>query len=183
MAAARPRGGRRARCWGLTPESVFGKNHDMKRMIVIHLSIAALFASGCSTPPESNSPAVASENSTPPKTYSTVVDGSWHGREVTPGREGPASLTISGQTLEFHGADANDWLKGTFTLRDDTHPKQFVGVVTECAQPEYVGKKCCAIYKLEDGTLTATGNEPGDSNIPSAFDAAGSRQFVFKHEQ
>jgi uncharacterized protein (TIGR03067 family) len=85
--------------------------------------------------------------------------------------------------LEFHGAYANDWLKGTFTLREDTNPKQFVGVVTECAGPEYVGRNCYAIYKLEDGTLTVAGNEPGVSGFPSAFDASGSRQFVFKHNQ
>ena len=74
-------------------------------------------------------------------------------------------------------------MKGTFTLREDTNPKQWVGIVTECAAPEAVGKKCYAIYKIEDGTLTITGNAPGVSDIPSAFDAPGSREFVFKHDQ
>jgi uncharacterized protein (TIGR03067 family) len=155
----------------------------MKHMILISLSVAALFASGCSTPPESNSAAVASESPTPPKTNLTVLEGSWKGRDVTPGQEGPASLTVSGQTLEFHGADANDWMKGTFTLREDANPKQFVGIVTECAAPEKVGQKAYAIYKIEDGTLTISGNQLGDPNFPLAFDVPGCRQLVFKHDQ
>ncbi len=155
----------------------------MKKMILIPLAMAALFASGCSTPSTSNSASAASKSSTPPKPDSTAIEGLWNGREVTPGREGPASITVSGQTLEFHGADANDWLKGTFTLREDSNPKQFIGLVTECAAPEFVGKSCYAIYKLEDGTLTVAGNDPGISNAPSAFDAPGSRQFIFKHGQ
>jgi uncharacterized protein (TIGR03067 family) len=154
----------------------------MKKIILIALSIAAIFVSGCSTHSASSSAAVAPENSAPPKATSTAFEGAWKGREVTPGREGPASISISGQTLEFHGADADDWLKGTFTVREDTNPKRWVGTVTECAAPEYVGKKCYAIYKIEDGTLTIAGNQPGDSIIPSAFDAPGSRQFVLKHD-
>jgi uncharacterized protein (TIGR03067 family) len=110
------------------------------------------------------------------------LEGSWHGREVTPGREAPATLTFSGQNLEFHGADADDWLKGTFILQEDGHPKQCVATVTECASTEYVGKKSYSIFKIEDGTLTITGNELGVSDFPSAFDASGSRQFVFKHD-
>jgi uncharacterized protein (TIGR03067 family) len=159
------------------------KNYDMKKTILIPLSLAALLAWGCSTPSKSNPAAAAPESPAAPKTDSTVFEGSWKGREVTPGREGPASLAVSGQTVEFHGANANDWLKGTFTLREDTNPKQFVGVVTECAVPEYVGQKCYAIFKIEDGALTVAGNEPGVANMPSAFDAPGSRQFVFKHDQ
>jgi len=155
----------------------------MKRMIPIFLFIAAMFASGCSTPGESNSPPVASEASTPPKTVSTPFEGSWKGRDMTLGSEGSVSLTVSGQTLEFHGAATDDWVKGTFTLREDASPKQFVAIVTDCAAPENIGKKSHAIYKIEDGTLTISGNELGDPNFPATFDAPGSRQLVFKHSQ
>jgi uncharacterized protein (TIGR03067 family) len=146
-------------------------------MILVSLSIAALFASGCSTSSPSN-PATPKTNA-----HATAFEGSWKGLELTPGQEGPASLTVSGQTLEFHGAEANDWIKGTFTLREDTQPKQFVGVITECAAPEYVGQKSYAIYKINDGVLTITGNSPGASDFPTAFDAPGTRQFAFKHGQ
>jgi hypothetical protein len=143
-------------------------NHAMKTMLLIPLSIAVILASGCSTPSKRNS---------------TVFEGSWTGHEVTPGREGPASLLVSGHTLEFHGAGPNDWLRGTFTLRDDTNPKQCVGIVTECPQADYVGKNFYSIFKIENGTLTVSGNEPGDTNIPSAFGSPGTRQIVFKHDQ
>ena len=102
---------------------------------------------------------------------------------MTPGREGPASLLVSGHTLEFHGAASDDWLKGTFTLHEETNPRQLTGTVTECAAADYVGKGVYSIFKIEDGALTLAGNEPGDTNIPSAFDASGTRQFVFKHDQ
>ncbi len=155
----------------------------MRRLILIPLSIAALFASGCSTPAESNPPAAGAGSSTPTKTGLTAFEGSWIGRDLTPGQEGPATLNVSGQNIEFHGTDANDWLKGTFTLREDTTPKQFVGIVSECGAPEYAGKYCYAIYKIEDGALTVAGYEPGITNFPRAFDAPDARELVFKHSQ
>jgi uncharacterized protein (TIGR03067 family) len=159
------------------------KNHDMKKIIPISLLMATLFALSCSTPSESHPPAVASESPAPPKANPTVLEGAWHGRDVTPGHEGPASMTVSGQSLEFHGGDANDWLKATFTLREDTLPKQWIGMVTDGPTPENIGKKIYAIYKIENGALTIAGHGPGDSDIPSAFDDPNSRQFVLKHDQ
>jgi uncharacterized protein (TIGR03067 family) len=154
----------------------------MKRVILIPLSVAALFASGCSTSSESHSSAVASASATTPKANPTVLEGSWHGHETTPGQQGTASLIVSGQSLEFHGAAGNDWLKATFALREDANPKEWVGTITDCANAEYVGKKAYAIYSLENGTLTIAGNEPGNTDIPATFDASGSRGFVFKHD-
>jgi uncharacterized protein (TIGR03067 family) len=155
----------------------------MKKITLIPLCMAALFVAGCSTPSKSNAVDPSSESPAPPKAKvnSTVFEGTWIGHETTPGQEGQVSLTITGQTVEFHGASANDWLKGTFTLRDDANPKQFTGVVTDCGAPEYIGKTCYAIYKIEDGTLTVAGYEPGAAGFPSAFDAPGTRQMVFKH--
>jgi len=148
-------------------------------MILIPLSIAAIFASGCATSSEPKPPAAASETPTPPKTNPTAVEGAWNGSEVTPNHEGPASLTFSGQTLEFHGANADDWAKGTFTLQEDTTPKQLVGVVTDSPNADSIGRKTYAIYKIEDGTLTLSGG----TNFPAAFDAPGCRQFVLKRNQ
>jgi uncharacterized protein (TIGR03067 family) len=159
----------------------------MKRIILFSLSVAALFVSGCSTPSASNSastpPAAAPESPAPAKAAPTAFEGSWKGREATPGREGPASLAVSGQSLEFHGAEANDWLKGTFTLREDTNPKLCIGIITDCSDAQYVGKKFYAIYRIEDGTMTISGNEPGNTDIPSTFDAPGTREIIFKHDQ
>jgi hypothetical protein len=78
---------------------------------------------------------------------------------------------------------ANEWYKATFTLREDMSPKQFVAVITECPAPQYVGKTANAIYRVENGTLTTTGNEPGDPAMPAVFDAPGARLIVFKPER
>jgi uncharacterized protein (TIGR03067 family) len=154
----------------------------MKKIFLVSLSVAAMFAWGCSTPSDSKPAGAAPESAAPANNSASAFDGLWKGREVTPGREGPASLTIAGQALEFHGANSDDWLKGTFTVRDDATPKQFIGTVTDCGGPEYIGKKCYAIYKVEGNTMTIAGYEPGVMDFPAAFDAAGARQFVFKHE-
>jgi hypothetical protein len=112
------------------------------------------------------------------------LEGSWHGRVVTPGQEGSVSITFSGQSLEFHGVKPDDWVKGTFTLREDLNPHQLVGTVTECSAPDYVGKTSYSIYKIENGALTITGFEPGSSSsFPSAFDAPDSSQLVFQRVQ
>jgi uncharacterized protein (TIGR03067 family) len=154
----------------------------MKKIILIPLSIAALFVAGCSTPSKSNPAAAAPAKSAPSKSRSTSLEGAWRGTEVTPGQQGVASLTISGQSLEFHGADASDWCKGTFILRENTDPKQLVGTITDCSSTDVIGKMVYAIYKIDDGTLTITGSAPGDANVPAAFNTYGARQFVLKRD-
>jgi uncharacterized protein (TIGR03067 family) len=111
---------------------------------------------------------------------SSGLQGKWKGREAGRPTEGARLLTISGNTLEFRAADTNEWYKGTFTLQEDKNPKQLVGVITACAAPEYLGKTVNAIYRIESGTLTLTGNEPGNAEVPKSFDAPGSRKFVLK---
>jgi len=141
--------------------------------------MAALFAASCSTSSRTTSTAAGPA---PSKIHSTALEGAWRGNEVTPGQQGPASMTFSGQTVVFHGSDANDWCKGTFILRESTDPKQLLGTITECPSADAVGKNVYAIYKIESGSLTICGNAPGDSNIPAAFDTSGTRQFVLKHD-
>jgi hypothetical protein len=46
-----------------------------------------------------------------------------------------------------------------------------------------VGKTAHEIYKIENGELTITGNEPGNPAVPSSFDAPGARQMVFTLRQ
>ena len=114
------------------------------------------------------------------KSDSDTLQGTWKGREIGAQPDGPCYLTVSGKNLEFHGVDTNEWYKGTFTLREDAHPKQLIAKITGCPAPEYVGQTGYAIYKIEDGTLTLSGNEPGKPEAPASFDAPGARQFVFK---
>jgi uncharacterized protein (TIGR03067 family) len=92
-------------------------------------------------------------------------------------------MTVSGHTLRFHGADPNDWLTGTFVLDENASPKRFAGVVMDCGSADYIGKKCCAIYKIEDGALTVSGYEPGVTDFPATFGDPKAREIVFKHPQ
>ena len=114
---------------------------------------------------------------------SVTLQGTWKGQEIVASAKGSSSLVLSGANLEFHGANTNEWYKATFTLREDTNPKQLVAVITECPAPQYVGKTANAIYRVEDGTLTIAGNEPGNPAMPATFDARGARRIVFKPER
>ena len=118
-----------------------------------------------------------------PKPDSLAIQGTWSGQEVGSKTPGSPSLILDGTKLEFHGPNPQEWYKATYTLREDTTPKQLVAVVTDCPFPQYVGKTAHAIYKLEDGKFTLSGNEPGDPAVPASFDAPGTRQVVFTLKQ
>ena len=177
------------------------KSSSKPANLLLAASLTALAA--CSTPPEP--PAVSTRTVTtttktvttttskplvsastadtakpaPTKSDFDTIQGTWKGVEVG-GSEDTAVLTISGHDLECRGANPNDWYKGTFTLREDTTPRQCVLAITGCASPDYIGKTCLAIYQIADGTLTMAGNEPGNPNPPPAFGAEGARTFKFK---
>lgn len=120
--------------------------------------------------------------SIPQKPDSEMLQGNWTGRELGANRAGPRYLEISGTHMEIRGSNPDDWARGTFTLREDSQPKQLLFVIQECRFPKYIGQTSYSIYKLEGGTLSFTGNEPGNPSVPAAFDAPRSRQFEFKKE-
>ena len=122
----------------------------------------------------------ASGASTLHKSDSDALQGTWKGKEVGANAEGECSLVISGKSLEFRGANTNERYKGTFTLREDAKPKRLVATITECPAPQYIGKTSYGLYRIENGTLTLAGNEPGSAEAPSGFDAPGLRHFVLK---
>ena len=136
---------------------------------ILNLVIAAvvLGATGCATTHHPDSAA---------------LQGTWKGQEVGANSAAPCYLVITGQSLEFRGANPNEWYKGTFELRENTTPRQALFTISDCAAPKYVGKIAYAIYELKDGTLTMAGTEPGSASPPAAFNEADARQFVFKRE-
>ena len=118
--------------------------------------------------------------STLPKSDVEALQGTWKGQEIGKQADGSCLLIVSGKTMEFRGADTREWYKAEFTVKEDINPHQVVAVINECPFPQYVGKTTHAIYRLEAGMLTFAGNEPGNPEVPTGFDAPGSRQFVLK---
>jgi uncharacterized protein (TIGR03067 family) len=112
------------------------------------------------------------------KPDSAVIQGNWEGKE-DPAKPSE-SLVLSGNTLEFHGSNPQEWYKGTFVLHEDANPKQMIITITDCPFPKYVGKVANAIYRVENGTLTIAGNEPGKPNMPTGFDDQGARVIALK---
>jgi hypothetical protein len=117
--------------------------------------------------------------SKPHKSETSVLEGTWRGHEIGGRTAGTCSLILRGSNLEFHGADTNEWYKARFAAYDTT-PKQLVVVITDCPFAQYIGRTGYAIYKLQDGKFTLTGNEPGELTAPSGFDAPGARKLVFE---
>jgi uncharacterized protein (TIGR03067 family) len=93
------------------------------------------------------------------------------GKEVN-GPPGQCQVTVSGNTLKFQGARAEEWYEATFTLKPNTSPKEAVFVITKCPFPQYVNKTSIAIYKIKGKTLTLAGNEPGSQSVPAGFQAS-----------
>lgn len=111
----------------------------------------------------------------------TELEGTWEGTEVGREARGKATLKVTGKSLEFRGADKREWYKATITLPAGTDPKQLHGKITESPLPEFTGKTAVSIYKIENGTLTLVGREPGNTEVPKKFEGeADTRTFVFK---
>lgn len=107
------------------------------------------------------------------------LQGSWKGKELSGDSDGAVTLKVDGNHFEFHGADQNEWYKGTFTLRDNTDPRQFLALIAECASPDYVGKTSKAIFRIKDGKLMLAARAPGSDEAPADFNDSESRKFEF----
>ena len=137
----------------------------MRTVLTIGLWVALVLSFGCSTPHKSDS---------------AVLQGIWTGSEAGGSAESVYSLVISGRNLQFRGSNENEWYRGTFTLHPDQDPVQLVAEITECSFPQYIGKNANAIYRVDEGVLTLTGNEPGNPEVPTDFEVPGSRTFVLR---
>ncbi len=135
-------------------------NTLMKNQFLMLLCGTVLVSPGCSTVQK------------PDPTGHTALEGSWGGQVVQGSSRHPCSFVVSGQKYEFHDlAETNVWYKGTFSLREETTPRQFIASISECPFPQYNGQGTTAIYRMDHGTLTITANEPGSTSIPATFDA------------
>jgi uncharacterized protein (TIGR03067 family) len=154
---------------GLVKHWMKGKRMRNTTYLLSLITITALFGTlGCSTFHKSDS---------------ATLQGTWKGHQIGADPQGPpAAFVITGKAFEFRGANPNEWYKGTFSLREDTHPRQFIAGITECAAPQYAGKTSLAIYKIEGDTLTIAATEPSSLTVPMGFDAPGIRGFALEKE-
>lgn len=104
------------------------------------------------------------------------LQGAWVGTQFNGNDRG--TFIVSGNTFEFRGSDPRVWYKGTFKLRNDTQPKQFIAHIADTGLPQYVGTDTIAIYKIEGDTLTIAADEPGTADAPTGFDAPGAACYV-----
>jgi uncharacterized protein (TIGR03067 family) len=146
-------------------------------IVQIALAAALLAAAGCATSPK---PASATAAATVQKPDLAALQGTWKFNESANNTPVPVYLVIYSNNLEFRGAEGNEWYKGTFTLMEGTNPRRLDLTVTECFDPQYVGRLAHAIYQFEDGGVRIAGHGPGNPDIPATFDAPGARQGLFK---
>jgi uncharacterized protein (TIGR03067 family) len=116
----------------------------MKNTLLAILFGAALLVSGCSTLQKSDT---------------ASLQGTWKGYDKAQRAEGTCSVSFSKNTVEFHGADKDDWCKGIFTLHEDTNPKQIVATIIEAPDARVIGQAVHAIYRIEAATLRQSTGE------------------------
>jgi uncharacterized protein (TIGR03067 family) len=145
----------------------------MKNSIFAGLCVGAIFLVVTALSADKPGSAAAEKGEKAAGSAETAIQGTWKGRSTTDNPEHQVTFAVSGQHFDFHDeTETNNWYKGTFTLKKDTSPRQFIATITECPFPQYVGKTSKAIYKIEKGTLTLTAYEPGKEGVPEDFDAA-----------
>lgn len=96
------------------------------------------------------------------------LQGTWEGRF---GQEHvqKVTITIAGNSLRYHGQTTNDWYETTFTLPEETVPRQLRATITACHQTNDIGAVVRAIVKIEEGTLTLVGIQDRDKEPPKDF--------------
>ena len=149
----------------------------MKKLLFGTLSAGVIFlVITASSADKADSPAAGkARDEKAAKSDQKTIQGAWKGRSKRDNPEHQVTFVVSGKDFDFHDeTETNNWYKGTFTLKEDATPRQFIATITECPFPQYVGKTSKAIYKIEKGTLTITANEPGKESVPDDFDSAES---------
>jgi uncharacterized protein (TIGR03067 family) len=136
----------------------------MKRLIIAMM----LGAAGCSTLRTSDS---------------VRLQGAWQGQEIGGKVNGVCRIVVSADNAEYWSADTNEWYKATFTLREDTNPKQITCLTTASPYTPMIGKPRYGIYRIEGRTIRLAINEVDNPTVPTRFDAPGARQFEFRKDE
>ncbi len=96
-----------------------------------------------------NPPSVAAVGFSKPSNQS--LEGHWTGSNTAhPGQA--CTVHISGDHIDYRGADPNDWLRGTFALNENTEPKQIN--VTILSAGDGIQSFIFGIYQVNGDKLT-----------------------------
>src|SRR5215510_4634754 len=115
----------------------------MKNITFVTLCAGVIFlvATGSSADKADSAGAGKAPDEKAARSDETALQGTWKGLSKRDNPEHQVTFAISGKHFDFHDTtETNNWYKGTFTLKDDTSPRQFIAKITECPFPEYVGK-------------------------------------------
>jgi uncharacterized protein (TIGR03067 family) len=106
--------------------------------------------------------------------------GTWNGQEDT---GEPYTFVFTGTDWSLTNDAGDDWQHGTYTLNDNSNPKQLDLYITGSADNQFIAKTALFIYKIEGTIMTLTGGEPGSDYRPSDFSEGGTtRTFVVSNE-
>lgn len=111
-----------------------------------------------------------------------ALDGRWTGFDVQrPNLK--CTLSIDASQFEYHGADSNDWLRGTFVSNDKVQPAQIDLTLLEPTGTPFTGKTALGLYELQGNELKVAAAEPGSNLRPGSVGGGPNvRAFVFKRE-
>ena len=115
-----------------------------------------------------------------PKADKTSVEGNWTGFDVARPAE-VCKVTITGNQLEYRGAQTNDWCTGIFVLNETVQPMQMD--LTVQGPPQIAGRMMLLIYEQQGDEMKVAGAEPGAPVRPVNFSPSQqTRVWSFKRD-
>jgi uncharacterized protein (TIGR03067 family) len=102
------------------------------------------------------------------------LQGYWEGE----GAGGKCSITITGDSLHYRAG--SNWFKTTFTLPENTEPRQLHATIKDTTPTNSIGTVVTAIYKMEDGTLTISAVDLAEKPSAETFEKPDNRYIVRK---
>ncbi len=88
--------------------------------------------------------------------------GTWEGFMVGHEHSGKVTLQITDKSIRYRGVREDDWYDATFSLVEETSPRQLRATITATKLAAYVGAVVNAILKIEDGELNLAGLRDDD---------------------
>ena len=130
------------------------------RYIIIMVCVVASFLANAGEQLTTKAKCVVNQ---PTNAELQLLQGTWEGAVVGDESHEKITITITGNSLNFH-RDTNFWFDTTITLLAGKDPKQLHATIKDSGGKDSIGQVVVAIFKIEDGTLTlATDNGAGEA--------------------